>query len=193
MNTNTKKAIILLADGFEEIEAVIPVDLLRRAGVIVDLVTISEDSPVVMGSRNIPIIANCNFSNIDTKADAIIIPGGMPGSKNLAKEPKVIQLIKDFYTNNKLICAICAAPAIVLAPTGILEGNKFTCYPQMDQEIDSSILAKATYVSDQNCVISKNIITSKGPGTAKDFAITIITELCGKEIATKVATGALMN
>lgn len=201
MNMNVKKAIILLADGFEEMEAVIPADLMRRAGITVDLVAVNGGNPVVNGSRGIALCANYTFEDIDAEADAIIIPGGMPGSMALAANEKVGDLIKKFFQSGKYVCAICAAPAVVLSPLGVLAGKKFTCYPEMEKDIpefvgNEKLAEELTFGSEHLCepvVIDGKLITSRGPGTAEKFAFAIINELCGEEIVKKVSAGTLFG
>ncbi|NLM00939.1 MAG: DJ-1/PfpI family protein [Treponema sp.] len=182
-----KKAIILLANGFEEIEAVVPADLMRRAGIEVDLVAVEGTNPIVTGSRSISLCANSTFDKVDSNADAVVIPGGMAGANALAANLKVGNLLTDFFAKGKLVCAICAAPAVVLAPLGILDGKDFTCYPEMEKEIPN---CKGNH-KIAPVVVDENLITSRGPGTASHFAFAIIEKLCGKEVAEKVTLGTL--
>ncbi len=169
------KALVLLADGFEEIEALIPVDILRRGGVEVQLVSIKED--IVKSSSGTKIVSDMKIKDVK-EFDIIITPGGLPGAENLMNDSKVINLIKNAYVNNKWIASICASP-IVLDRADILSNKEFTCYPGFEKNITG------TYVSER-VVIDRNVITAMGPGVAFDFAFTILEKTLGKEIADKV-------
>lgn len=182
----TKKVLVLLAEGFEEIEAVTVIDVLRRAGI--KTVSAGIDKKLVKGSRGIIIETDCCLlSNAPLDFDAIALPGGTKGAQNLAASKIVNDLILKTNKENKLICAICAAPALVLAPLGILNNKSATCYPEMEENFD-----KTTKHQAKNVVIDENIITSRGPSTAMEFALTIVETLCGKEIKDKVKNGLLV-
>ncbi|MDF2841267.1 MAG: hypothetical protein K0Q99_2039 [Clostridia bacterium] len=171
-----KNAIIYLADGFEEIEALTVVDVLRRAGIGVTTVSISKEKEV-RGAHDIRVIADNTFDEIDNNlAEMIILPGGMPGTANLEKHEGLKALIKDFYHSQKLIAAICAAPSI-LGKLELLESSKATCYPGFEKDLKGAIL------SEDLVVRHKNMITSKGPGTAMLFALELVEILMGKEKA----------
>lgn len=182
-----KKILILLAEGFEEIEAVTSIDILRRAKLDVIIASVN-DANVVKGAHGISIKADIRLRDFEGLPDAIVLPGGMPGSENLANSAKVTELIKRTNLAGKIIAAICAAPAIVLAPTGILDGKKATCYPQCE----SSFGTRTTYI-DREVVVDGNIITSRGPGTALQFALTIVKHLVGDEIADTVKQQCLIK
>ena len=129
-----KKVAVLLAEGFEEVEAVTPIDYLRRAGL--DLVTVSTGkTKLVTGSHGIPLNADVLFSDPGDRDaafwDAVILPGGMPGASNLAASAAVGKFLKDLAAAGKIVAAICASPAVVLAPLGLLAGRRFTCFPGM--------------------------------------------------------------
>jgi len=185
-----KKAIVLLADGFEDVEAVTPVDYLRRAGIEVTTVSISESLTVTSKWGGIKIIAGAVLAEIVKQGtgawDAIIAPGGMPGSANLAASKETGALLKKMATDGKLVCAICAAPALVLAPLGLLNGKKFTCYPGMEEKVTNGKW------SDDRVVTDGNIITSRGAGTAGVFATAIIEKLLDKTAAQKIADAVLL-
>lgn len=173
---------IFLADGFEEIEAITTIDLLRRAQLKVSSVSIS-DKKEVTGAHGITIHADILFSEAKFEdAEMLILPGGMPGTDNLHKSA-LPQLLTDFNAQEKNIAAICAAP-LILGDLGILEGKKATCYPGFESHLGNSYVGGIL-------VDSKNIITAKGPGVTFDFALSIIEKLCGKEMADKVAEGAI--
>lgn len=177
-----KKVIVLLAPGFEEVEALTPVDYLRRAGV--DVLTLATGTSLrnVEGARKITVVADMTLetyvSSCSELPDAIIIPGGMPGTTNIEKNIQAISLIEKMNEEKKLICAICAAPAYVLAKAKVLKERKWTCYPSSESNAQEYI---QTHVSTEAVVHCENIITSRAPGTAEEFAMEIIKELCGEE------------
>jgi 4-methyl-5(b-hydroxyethyl)-thiazole monophosphate biosynthesis len=179
-----KKAIIILADGFEEIEAVTVIDILRRAGI--DITVAGLGNINVKGSRGLNVVADKKLDELDIDYDACIFPGGMPGATNLASSGKVKTLIQKMNSTNKLVAAICASPAVVLAPTGILKNKSATCYPGMEQNFGSDVKYK-----DNNVVVDGNIITSRGPATALLFSLAIVEKLVGKEIADRVKKAVL--
>jgi len=174
-----KTALVILAEGFEEVEAIAPVDFLRRAGVRVTLAGLN--SLIVKGSRHIGIQTDVLLKEVQDLPDVVILPGGLPGATNLAKSGEVTALIQKMNVAGKLIAAICAAPAVVLAPLGILEGKKATCYPGCESDF-----SKKTAHSKERVVVDGNIITSQGPGTALEFALEIAVRLAGKEMAENV-------
>ena len=188
-----KKVAVMIAEGFEEIETLTPVDLLRRAGV--EVVTVGNE--LVKGSRNITIATDMRVKDFLEQCktqlpDAVIIPGGLNGTKNLAACTKAQDFITQMWNAKKLVCAICAAPVIVLSPLGILKNKNFTCYPTMKNnfsEYAGSAWEQKTAGSihhKENVVIDENIITSRGAGTALDFSFAIIEKLCGSEEMQKV-------
>lgn len=183
-----KKVAILLADGFEEVEAVTPADFLRRAGIQVILTAI--DGIYVTGSNNIIIKADTSLDVLGDDLDAVILPGGMPGASNLAQSPAVIKLIRQFHKNNQLLAAICAAPALVLGEAGLLEGRKFTCFPGFENQFTDF---SAAHFSTERVVQDGNIITSRGPGTAAEFSIAVIEYLLDNTAAKAVKEGTLQN
>ena len=175
-----KKITVHLADGFEEIEAVSIIDVLRRADFEVVIVSVTGNLEVT-GSHHIKITADQLFENINYETvDMIILPGGMPGSINLKNHFGLSQQILNFNKNGKYLGAICAAP-IVFGNLGILEDKNATCYPGFE---NSLIGAKVT---GSNTEIAKNIITGKGAGVAIEFALKIVELLANKEIANELA------
>lgn len=171
-----KTAIVVLAEGFEEIEAIAPIDVLRRAGVRVTVVGVGGKT--VKSSRGIGIQTECLLEEIKDLPDAVILPGGLPGATNLAKEAGLAAFLKKMNEAGNLIAAICAAPAVVLAPLGILDGKKATCYPGCERDFSSK-----TVHSPERVVKDGNLITSQGPGTSLEFALEIVRELVGNEMA----------
>ena len=158
---------IFMADGCEEIEGLAVVDVLRRAKM--DIITISVNKTnTVQGSHSITFLTDKVFEEVNfEELDGIILPGGMPGTKNLGEHEGVASQIKDFAAAGKLVCAICAAPS-VLGAAGILEGKKATCHPGFEEK-----LTGAKPLTD-NVVADGNIITSRGMGTAIDFGLAIV-------------------
>ena len=188
-----KKAVVLLADGFEDVEAVTPIDYLRRAGVEVTTVSILEKCTpewLIVTSRwgGIKIIADTALTEIEGQSDwdAVVIPGGMPGAANLAASEKVCSFLKKMTAAGRLICAICASPAVVLFPLGIIGGKKFTCYPGLEEKVTGSEWL------EERVVVDNNIITSRGAGTAGEFAIAIIGKLFDEATAKKIAETVLL-
>lgn len=165
-----------LATGFEEIEAVTTVDMLRRAGVEVTTVSVDGDgNNIVTGAHGIPVKADADKVSFDNM-EGVILPGGMPGTINLENSSQV-QLSLDFcFANNLYIFAICAAPQI-LGHKGILEGKNATCYPGFETELKGAVLSTLPAVKDGK------VITSKGPGATVEFAAEIIKELKGEKVA----------
>ena len=174
-----KTALVVLAEGFEEIEAIAPVDVLRRAGVRVTIAGTTDR--LVKSSRHIGVQTDILLKDLVEMPDAVILPGGLPGATNLARSKEVAELVKKMNAAGKIVAAICAAPAAVLAPLGILDGKKATCYPGSE-----SAFSKKTVHSKERVVVDGNMITSQGPGTALEFALAIATQLVGKEIAENV-------
>lgn len=169
------KVLIPLAEGFEEIEAVTNIDVLRRASL--DVVTVSLDSLDVMGDHNIPIIADKRIGEINIdEFDAIVLPGGMPGASNLRDSAKVLEFVRKIDEKGGLVAAICAAP-MVLEAADLLEGKNATSYPGFGKEMSS-----CNYKEDR-VVIDGNIITARGPGVAMEFALTIVEYLKDKKYA----------
>lgn len=179
------KAIIFLAPGFEEIEATTIIDILRRGKIDVEVIGLDKNE--VQGAHDIKIIPD---TNIDQKKkedyDAVILPGGSPGYKNLKDNKKVLKTIKKAYENKKLVGAICAAPA-VLAEAGILKGKNCTIFPGMENELGEGISQNKLIVEDEN------IITSQGPASALPFSIMLVEKLAGKQIAEEIRQRTLAN
>jgi len=170
------KVLIILADGFEEIEAVAPIDLLKRAGIEVIMAGLGKKE--VCGSHGIKIVADEIFDKSNENFDAVILPGG-PGHQNLMNDDDVLELVKNFYKSDKLCCAICAAPKI-FDKAGILANKNYTCFPSSQKEIKSG-----NYI-DEDFVADGNVVTSKAAGTAVDFAFAVIKKLLGEAAAFSV-------
>ncbi len=173
-------ALIFLAPGFEEIEAVTVIDILRRADIIIRMVSITNNRTVT-GAHDIEITADTTISNVkNTINDILILPGGMPGSTNLAENEELASIIKLHYEKGKWLAAICAAP-LVYGRMGLLEDEKATCYPSFEPELAGAMISENTVVK------SGQFITGKGPGVTMDFALKIIEELKGKATAEQIA------
>lgn len=172
---NNKKVAILLADGFEEIEAISVVDILRRAGVTCDMVSLGGES--VNGSHKITVHPDFQFDHATwPDYDMLILPGGLPGADTLRDDPRVIALVKDFAkTPGKYLAAICAAPQ-VLAKADVVRGKKVTSYPATPYQ-EALESAGAEYLDNPKVVIDENLITSRGPATAPDFAFAVLAAL----------------
>jgi len=179
-----KKALVILAQGFEEVEAVSCIDLLRRAAV--EVIVAGLDGITVKGSRGVVVTADKKLEQAGADFDACILPGGGLGAKNLAQSSKVSSLLDKMNKEQRLIAAICASPAVVLAPLGILDGKAATCFEGMQDNFNSSTVYK-----EDNVVVDKNIITSRGPATAIDFALKITEHLAGKGVSNKVKADIL--
>jgi len=181
------RVIILLAKGFEEMEAIISIDIMRRAGIDVLIVCIDNDL-LVEGSRKISVQGQLRLEDVDFIPDALILPGGMPGAKNLEESGVVIDLIKKTASQGKIIAAICASPAHALVKAKVLEGKRATCYPGEEKLFSSN-----TIYEKNDVVVDGNIITSVGPGTTFKFAIEIVRKLCGQNIADNVEQAAILK
>jgi 4-methyl-5(b-hydroxyethyl)-thiazole monophosphate biosynthesis len=173
----TKNALIILAEGFEEIEAITPIDLLRRAGIKVTIAGLNALE--VKGSHDIIVKAEILLQQISGSLDALILPGG-PGHTNLLNSQTVLDLVISSFKQNILCAAICAAPAI-FGKAGILKGKKATCFPGYEAKLGGGIFI------DKKVVTDGKIITSRGAGTAIDFALEIINYLEGEAASKKVA------
>lgn len=167
---------IFMADGCEEIEGLTVVDLVRRAGIEIEMISVSGKETVT-GSHKIAFLTDVRKEDADyTSYDGIVLPGGMPGTTHLMEDETVNRVIREFAENGKLVAAICAAPS-VLGNAGLLEGKKATCYPGVEAK-----LIGANFVTD-SVAKDGNIITSRGLGTAIDFAAEIVAYLKDQDAA----------
>ncbi len=175
------KIYLLLAEGFEEIEALAPVDLLRRAGAEVETVSITAEK-MVMGAHGIPVCADSTIEEIDEEdLSMLILPGGYPGYVNLDQSQAVRDLLVRTNEAGKTIAAICGAPS-VLNGLGLLQDKVATCYPSMEEDMDCEI-------SHKKVVECENIITSRGAGTAIDFALALVEAAVSAEKAEELRKG----
>ncbi len=173
-----KNAVVFLADGFEEIEALSPVDYLRRAGANVVTAAVGKDSLDVAGAHGITVKADVTLTEYlaDCKElpDVVVVPGGMPGSSNIAETKSAIEFIDRMVDSERLVCAICAAPAVVLGRTKALVGKKWCCYPDMEDNASAFV---DKHVKTARVVHEPNLITGIGPGAAEEFSMEIVRTL----------------
>jgi len=169
---------ILLAPGFEEAEALVPADLLRRAGLETRLVSVTGES--VPGARGITVTADLALDGLDlSQADMIVLPGGNPGYQNLGKDPRVEGLVREAVRQNRWVAAICAAPTL-LGRWGLLEGKQAVCYPGMEEGL---VGARAWRDRAVNVVTDGKIITGRAAGAAFEFGLSLIEALADEEKA----------
>lgn len=181
-----KNVLAVLAEGFEEIEAVTPIDVLRRLDV--DVTVASLDGSVVRGARGIAVQADATLGEVAGRVfDLIILPGGMPGAANLAASDLLADMLKKQHSEGRMIAAICAAPAVVLHPLGLLGSEKVACYPAFQRRLDE---ANRT---DERLCVGEKLITAAGPGVAMDFALALAERLKGKEKADELAKAMLVE
>ena len=179
-----KSICIFLAEGFEEIEALFPLDILRRGGLSVKTVSVTGDK-VVLGAHRVPVVADMLFDELSPEeVEMIVLPGGLPGATNLDAHQGLSQLIMSFAGEKKPLAAICAAP-LVFGKRGLLNGMKATCYPGFEK-----YLTGAEYTG---CMveISDNFILGKGPGAAAEFGFAILRKYVGDEKALEIKKGML--
>ncbi len=174
---------LILGAGFEESEAIIPCDLLRRAGVETRLVGIGGLE--ITGGHGITVHADCVAEETDlTEAEMIVLPGGLGGVSSIRGSACVLSAVKKVYENGGYAAAICAAPT-VLAELGITDGKNATCYPGMEAQMGAAKTVEAPAVTDGR------VITGRAAGTAFDFGLALVTALCGAEAAKKLADGVV--
>jgi len=174
------KILVQLANGFEEMEALIPVDIWRRAGFVVETVSITGNKTVT-GSHNIPVIADLLFEEANFEdAQMIFLPGGMPGSSNLDAHDGLRKQLISFSEKKKYLCAICAAP-MVLGHNNILYGKRATCFPGYEKELTGANNTGA------NVEFDGNIITAKGAGVAMELAFCVTEMIMGEDFTMKLA------
>ncbi len=189
------KAVVFIADGSEEIEMITPVDYLRRAGVEVALCSVGSSDRTVTCSHGVRVTADFTLEEYtksfpNEKPDAVVVPGGMPGATNIASCKRAISFLQEQNDAGRLVCAICAAPAVVLGKTEILKGKKWTCYPEMEKEAPDFA---ETHCASVPFVHDKNLITGRGPGAAEEFSMEIVKTLAGSEVAQKIRRGSVQR
>ena len=178
------KALVPLADGVEEMEAVIIIDTLRRAGW--EVVSASISGNTITASRGVRIVPDTLWEKINPdNFDVLVLPGGSKGTSALSSDSRVLKTVRNFVNSNKIVAAVCAAP-LVLQTAGVLDNRKATCHPAVRDQLKSCV------ISDERVVTDGSIITSRGPGTAFEFALTIIRHIDGDTAANKVAEGLVL-
>ena len=181
-----KTIFVFLADGFEEIEAITPVDVLKRAGLNVQTVSVMEEQTVA-GAHGITVLADKMFADIRLgDAEMLLLPGGLPGATNLDAHQGLSDMIMDFAAEGKPLAAICAAP-LVFGNRGLLQGKKATCYPGFETYLTGAEYTAALVETDGN------FITAKGPGAAMDFAFAIVENYCCIEKVNELKSGMMIK
>ena len=181
-----KTIFVFLADGFEEIEAITPIDVLRRAGLNVQTVSVM-DKQTVSGAHGIPVVADKMFADIHLEdAEMLLLPGGLPGATNLDAHQGLNNMIMAFASEEKPLSAICAAP-LVFGNRGLLQGKKATCYPGFESYLTGAEYTAALVETDGN------FITAKGPGAAMDFAFAIVEKYCDVEKVNELKSGMMIK
>ncbi|KAJ2943267.1 hypothetical protein O0L34_g12072 [Tuta absoluta] len=187
----SKSALLILAQGAEEMEAIVTADMLRRGGVAVTIAGLDGKEPVLC-SRQVTIVPDKSLAEAlaaKPEYDAVILPGGLEGSDRLCKSSVVGTLLKQHETSGKIVAAICAAPT-AFAAHGVGKGKKVTSYPSTKDKLPADAY---TYVEGERVVVDGNFVTSRGPGTAYWFGLALIEKLTGKEKADQVEKGMLIT
>ena len=180
----SKKVLMAISNGFEDIEAIAPIDIMRRASIEVTIAAVED--LVTTSAHNVKITADTMISEVkSSNYDMMVLPGGLPNAFTLADDENVQRLLKEFKSQDKNIGAICAAP-YALHKAEVLNEN-YTCYPSFEQKIKDS-----GYHSDKDFVIDGKVITSRGPGTATTFGLEIVRILCGDEVSNNLKSGMLL-
>lgn len=190
-----KGAYIFLANGFEEIEAIATVDVLRRGGIDARTVSINDNAQVC-GAHGVPVIADMTWDIFKRQTDlshtgeqdVMVFPGGMPGTKNLADNQELMELMRLHYSEGGVVAAICAAPGLVIPHLPTLDGKRFTCY----DGFEAAPSAKGGEYVRTAAVSDGNLITGRGPGCAVDFALAIVERLKGGATAAEIRSGMMI-
>jgi len=184
----SKKVLVPIANGTEEIEAACIIDTLRRAGADVTVASVETASLQVSASRGMKLVADAGISDcVNQTYDCIVLPGGMPGAEHLRDSIPLIKLLKQQKQSGRLYGAICASPAVALQPHGLLDKTRATCYPGMRDKLVPA------YASNDAVVVDNNCVTSQGPGTAIAFALKLVELLFGARKAREVADAMLVQ
>ena len=179
------RVLVPLAPGVEEMEAVIAIDTLRRGGL--EVVSAGVSAREITASRGVRLVCDALWTDIDPSSfDVLIIPGGAGGTEALAADTRVLDAVRRFAESGRIIAAICAGP-LVLQAAGVLDGKRATCHPAVREK-----LSQPVRVESDRVVIDGNIITSQGPGTAMDFALSVMRRVAGDKPAQDVAAGLLI-
>lgn len=187
----SKTAVVLVAEGIEEIEAVTPGDVLNRCGVDVTYASVGgtgEAGTEITGGHHVPMRADCSIDELgEILFDAVVVPGGGKGAENLHRSELASAFIRRHFDAGKVVAAICASPAVVLAPLGILTGRHATCFPGLERRFGPEVR-----VCDTTVCVDGNIITSRGPGTAMEFSLKIAEALTTHDTAVKAGRAMLV-
>ncbi len=178
MSDKKKRVLVVLADGFEEIEALTPIDLLRRSNA--EVVVAGVDHDIVTGGHNIKVVCDALISDVGVDFDAIIIPGGGLGARNLSESWEVHEKMLMLVNKGALLASICASPAVVLGPAGLLNGHKAVCYPGAEENTPDFKF------SDERVCVDGNLITAQGAGCAVEFSLAIIEHLYDQDTKNKI-------
>ena len=182
-----KTSYVFLAKGFEEIEALTVIDIMRRAGMPVETTSISNYDEVE-GAHGVAVMTDVVLTKLEiTEAEWLILPGGMPGATNLLECGALRDRLRHHNDEGGRIAAICAAPSVVLGKLGLLNGRRATCYPGMEAGMSGA------QVVDDMVVVDGNITTGKGPAAAAEFALSLVAQSMGQEVADQVAAGMLLK
>ncbi len=181
-----KRVLVPLAHGFEEIEAITVIDVLRRADI--EVVVAGTSDGTITGSRGIRVAPDTSIDEIDVRGfDLIVVPGGLSGAEALRKDPRIIAALSRHHEAGGLTAAICAGPT-VLAEAGLLAGRRVTSHPSVRKRLSGVV---GEVVADERVVVDGTIVTSQGPGTAMEFAFRLVELLCGKEKVAELNSGIL--
>ena len=181
-----KTSYIFLADGFEEVEALTCVDVLRRAGMPVITVSINE-GPAATGAHGVTVMADSLFGDNDySDAEWLVLPGGVPGAPNLAAHEALCEALRAHNSRGGKVAAICASPAVVLEPLGIIDDRDAVCYPGME------VLTGCVKWGEAPVAVDGNVVTGNGPAAASLFALTLVEQSMGRDCAVQVAGGMLL-
>jgi len=180
-------ALIFLAEGFEDVEAVTVVDVLRRC--LVDVTVAGVGNAVVQGARKIRVLSDTEVDKISEPLfDAVVLPGGMDGARRLRESSLVKKIVLHHVQAERWVAALCAAPPVVLGPWGLLDGKKATCFPGLENQFPPT----ARFVPS-SVVVDGHLITGRSMGTALELSLTLAEKMCGAETAQRVRTGVMGN
>ena len=181
-----KTSFVFLADGFEEVEALTCVDVMRRAGMPVTTVSINPGLEVT-GAHGVTVLADALFDDVAlAEAEWLVLPGGIPGAPNLVAHEGVCNALVTHDERSGHVAAICASPAVVLGPLGILQGRRAVCYPGLEGTVEG------VNWSQGHVAIDGNVVTGNGPAAAADFALALVAQSVGEDKAAEVAAGMLL-
>jgi len=181
-----KKVLVPVADGTEELEAIAIIDVLRRAGALVTIASVSGNRQITT-SHGIILIADALIDDcVGREYDLVVLPGGIPGAENLRDSRALIELLKHQRDKNRLYGAICASPALILEHHGLLKNRQATCHPAYVDQLSNKSRVTSRVVVDENC------ITSQGAGTAIDFALALVEQLFGRQQRDEVAASMVL-